>query len=79
MLDRARLCLDHRPPIGSKNDHSHLPSSEVLLEWDALVAGHENLISCLRGLIDQIAVRQPCPSHLIDGADVMCPQDPPNP
>ncbi len=78
MLNRARLCLDHRPSIGSENDHSHLPSDEVLLERDVLVAGYENLNSCLRGLIKQASVQQPCPTHLIDGTDVMRPQDPPN-
>ena len=78
MLDRTRLCLDHRPSIGSKNDHSYLPGGKVLLERNVLVAGYENLNSCLRGPIKQFSVRQPCPTHLIHGANVMRRQDPPN-
>jgi hypothetical protein len=78
MRNRARLCLDNRPSIGSKNDHSYRPGGKVLLERDVLVAGYENLNSCLRGLIKQISVQQPRPTHLVDCTDVMCPQDPSN-
>jgi hypothetical protein len=69
------LCLDHRPSIGSKNDHSYRPGGKILLERNVLVAGYENLYACLLGLIEQIPVQQLCPTHLVDGADIMCPQD----
>jgi hypothetical protein len=78
MLYRAKHCLDHRPSIGRKNDHSYRPGGKVLLERDVLVAGYEDLSACLRSLIEQIFVRQAYPTHLIDGPDVMSPQDPPN-
>jgi hypothetical protein len=57
MLDRARLFLDHRPPIGSKNDHSYRPGGKILLERDVLVTGYENLNACLLGLIEQTPVQ----------------------
>jgi hypothetical protein len=57
MLNRARLCLDHRPSIGSKNDHSYRSGGKVLLKRDVLVAGYENLNACLLGLIEQIPVQ----------------------
>jgi hypothetical protein len=59
MRNRARLCLDHRPSIGSKNNHSYRPGGKVLLERDVLVAGYENLNSCLRGLIKQSPFSSP--------------------
>jgi hypothetical protein len=41
----------------SNSDHRYLPTAEVLLESDVLVAGYENLDSCLRGLITRISVQ----------------------
>jgi hypothetical protein len=51
MLDRAWLCLDHRPSISSKNDDSYWSGGKVLLERDVLVAGYEDFNACRRGLI----------------------------
>ncbi len=62
ILNPARPCLDHRPSIGSKNDHRYPPAAKVLLESNVLVAGYEDLNSCPRCLIKQISVQQPPPS-----------------
>jgi hypothetical protein len=51
MLDRAWLCLDHRPSISSKNDDSYWSGGKVLLERDVLVASYEDFNACRRGLI----------------------------
>ena len=63
--------LNQRPAVGSKDDESNLALGQVLLVFDVLICGDEDLETSRFRRFQQIAIFQSAPAKLSRGIDGM--------
>jgi hypothetical protein len=65
------LSLDFGPTGREKHDHCQFSLAEVLLVFQILIRGDQNVEASGFRLGDQVAIPESSPGQLIDGGNVM--------